>query len=121
MFLTGTTNIQAGNGEVFVLDYDALAVLAGTIDPYFAEKGVYREVFCLYEEASSVATRAQRKTLNYKDGATTSNMIFSVKASPGVWSLLEVLINDKDGGQLIISASQIPDLALYDLFITSVL
>lgn len=119
MFLTGTTNIQAGNGENFVLDYDALAALAGTIDPYFAEKNVYREVFCLYQEASSSATRPQRKTLNYRNNETTCPILFSIKANPGVWSLAEVLINDKDGGGLIINSTQIPDLAMYDLLITS--
>lgn len=120
MFLTGTTNIQAGNEENFVLDYDALALLAGTLDPYFAEKEVYREVFCLYQEASSVASRSQRKTLNYKNGATISTIFFSVKANPGTWRISEILINDKDGGELIIAASKIPDLALYDLTITTI-
>jgi hypothetical protein len=120
MFLTGTANIQPGNEESFVLDYDALASLAGTIDPYFAEKEVYREVFCLYQEASSVASRPQRKTLNYKNGTTISSMVFSIKANPGIWSISKILINDKDGGELIIRASQIPDLALYDLMITAV-
>jgi len=120
MFLTGTTNIQAGNGEDFVLDYDQLAQLAGTFDPYFAEKAVYREVLCLYQEASTTASRPQRKTLSYKNGETVDQLVFSVKANPGVWSLSEVLIKDRDGGELIISAPQIPNLALYDLLITSV-
>ena len=120
MFLTGTTNIQAGNGENFILDYDALAALAGTIDPYFAEKGVFKEVLCLYQEQSFVGSAPQRKSLNYKNGATTSQMIFSVKANAGTWILKEVLIQDKDGGSLIINNSQIPDLASYELYITSV-
>jgi hypothetical protein len=120
MFLTGTTNIQAGNGENFVLDYDVLAALAGTIDSYFGEKLVYREVLCLYQNSGSEATRPQRKTLSYKDGQTSSQIVFSVKANPGVWSISEVLIKDKDGGELIISASQIPNLEMYDLYITNI-
>jgi hypothetical protein len=120
MFLTGTTNIQAGNGENFVLDYDALAIVAGTIDQYFADKAVYREVICMYQQASSTATRPQRKNLSYKNGSINSQIIFSTKAGIGAWSLTEVVIKDKDGGELIISDAQIPNLALYDLLITSV-
>lgn len=120
MFLSGTTNIQAGNGETFVLDYDALAIVAGTIDQYFAEKAVYREVICMYQQASSTGTRPQRKNLSYKNGSTDSQIIFSTKASTGTWSLNEVVIKDRDGGELIISNAQIPNLALYDLLITSV-
>lgn len=120
MFLTGTTNIQAGNGENFILDYDALAALAGTFDPYFAEKAVFKEVLCLFQEQSSIATRPQRKSLSFKNGATSCQIIFSVKANAGTWVLKEVTIQDKDGGSLIIKDSQIPDLASYELYITSV-
>jgi hypothetical protein len=77
-------------------------------------------VLCLYIDSSSVATRPQRKSLNYKDGETTSQIVFSVKANPGIWSLSEVIIKDKDGGELLISAPQIPDLELYELYITNI-
>lgn len=115
MFLTGTTNIQAGNGEVFTLDHNALALLAGSLDSYYGEKGVFFEVLCLYQEATSEATSPQRKTLSYKNGATTSQIVFSITAKPGTWVLEEVVIKDKDGGSLIIRSSQIPNLASYDL------
>ena len=120
MFLTGTTNIVAGNGENFILDYNELASLAGTFDSYFAEKAVIKDVLCLYQESSFVGSRPQRKTLSFKDGATTSQIVFSVKANPGTWVLKEVLIQDKDGGSLLINDSQIPNLASYELYITNV-
>jgi hypothetical protein len=119
MFLTGTTNIQAGNGETFTLGYSALATLAGTLDPYYAETAVYREVLVMYKEQSTVASRSQRKTLCFKDGGTTDQVIFSVKASTGVWILDHVLILDRDGGSLIIKSSDIPTVSSYDLLITA--
>lgn len=119
MFLTGTTNIQAGNGEVFTLDYNALASLAGTIDPYFSDTAVFKTVLCLYQLNASSADRPQRKTLAFKNGETTDMIIFSVKATAGTWKLSEVLINDKDGGELIIPSSQIPNVESYELYTTS--
>lgn len=120
MFLSGTTNIQAGNGETFTLDYSALAAVAGLKDPYFNQVEVMKEVLCLYQEQSSTATRPQRKTLTYKNGSTTNEIVFSVKANPGTWEIAEVLIKDQDGGELHLSGSDIPDRALYELYITNV-
>lgn len=119
MFLTGTTNIQAGNGETFTLDYDALAVVAGAKDPYFAEKAVIKEVICLYQEASSVLTRPQRKSLSYKDGSLADQIVFSVKANAGTWELTEVIVKDFDGGDVTLTPSDIPDRALYEIYLSA--
>lgn len=119
MFLSGTTNIQVGNGETFTLDYDALALLAGTFDPYFSEKGAYREVLVSYKTQVNEATRAQRKTLCFKGESNTDVLIFSTKAIPGIWVLDQVLIQDMDGGSLIITSADIPDLSSYELLITT--
>ena len=111
MFLTGNTNIQAGNGETFTLDYNALAAVAGVKDAYFSEKAVIRDVLCLYQEQSFASTRPQRKTLSFIEGSTSNEIVFSVKAIPGTWELTEVLLRDRDGGELILSGSEIPDRA----------
>lgn len=119
MFLTGTTNIQAGNGVVFTLDYNALALTAGVVDSYFSEKAVYRKVLCMYEVKTTTATNGQRKTLSFVNGNTTDMMVFSTYAQAGWWELKEVVIEDQDGGSLILSGSQIPNRELYEILITS--
>lgn len=119
MFLSGTTNIQVGNGETFMVDYDALALLAGTFDSYFSEKGAYREVLVSYKSQTGNGTRAQRKTLAFKEGSNTDVLVFSIKAATGAWALDHVLILDKDGGSLIIKSSDIPNLSSYELLITT--
>jgi hypothetical protein len=73
----------------------------------------------MYKEQTTTASRGQRKTLSYKNGLTSDNMVFSVKANPGTWVLDHVLIIDRDGGSLIIKSSQIPNLSSYNLVITA--
>ena len=119
MFLTGTTNIDVGNGETFTIDYDALAAFLGTLDSYYGEKEVYREVLCTYQEQTSNATKPQRKTLIFRNGETTSQIVFSVKAKPGVWVLSNVHVKDKDGGDLSVAGHLIPDQELYELYISN--
>jgi hypothetical protein len=115
MFLSGESNIQVGSGGVFTLDYDELAMVAGNKDSYFSQKQVIKEVIISYKESSTVLTRPQMKSLSYKDGATSSQINFSLKANPGQWEISEVIIKDFDGGDLILGSKDIPSHNSYSL------
>lgn len=119
MFLSGTTNIQPGDGVSFTLDRDALAAVAGSVDPYFQEKDVFKEVICLFKEKSTLADRGQRKSLLFRAEESTAQIVFSSKVNEGAWELDHVLIKDFDGGECKLTSSQIPDRNFYDLSIAT--
>ena len=118
MFLVGNLNIQTGSGSVFTLDYDQLVSIAGSKDSYFSEKAVIKEVLISFKESSTVLTRGQMKSLCYKDGLTTDQINFSLKANPGTWDLFYVFIKDFDGGYLILDSSDIPNYSSYAINLT---
>lgn len=115
MFLTGDSNIQVGSGGVFTLNYEQLALIAGNKDPYFGEVEVMRQVIISFKEASTVLTKPQIKTLWYRNGSTSDQINFSLKANSGQWILSDVIIKDFDGGDLILGPRDIPNHISYSI------
>lgn len=121
MFLVGESNIEIGTGGIFTLDYQELALVAANKDPYFGQVEVMKEVIVSFKEASTVLTRPQIKTLWYKNGSTSDQINFSLKANPGQWVLSDVVIKDFDGGDLILGPRDIPSHSAYSINITELL
>lgn len=117
MFLGGVTTIPQGGSEVFTLDRDQLAVIAGGLgDGYYADKGFWKEVLITFQFSGSDAI-AQRNTLSYTDSDTAS-MTVSGTAMTGAWELRDVTILDYDHGKLVVQRADITNINLYDLSIT---
>lgn len=115
MFLVGESNIQVGSGAIFTLNYEELALVARNKDSYFGRVEVMKEVIISFKEASTVLTKPQIKTLWYKNGSTSDQMNFSLKANPGQWILSDVLIKDFDGGDLILGPRDISNHISYSI------
>lgn len=116
MFLGGVTTIPQGGSEVFTLDRDQLATIAGGLgDGYYADKGFWKEVLVTFQEMSGGI--AQRKTISYTD-LDTAQFSVSSTAITGTWILRDVTIVDFDQGKLVVERDDIPNINSYNLTIT---
>jgi hypothetical protein len=117
MFLSGITNIAPGDGVSFTLDRDDLALACASVDTYFADKAVFKEVICSFQQKIATGDKPQRKSLSYRTGQDSSQMVFSSTASEGDWELVQVIVKDFDGGQCKLEPADIPSRNFYDLII----
>jgi hypothetical protein len=117
MFLGGNTTIVQGGAEVFTLDkpqLGAIAALKG--DGYFKDPSFWREVLVTFQKQGNGLS--QRKTLQFLSG-NTALITFSPTAMTGTWEIREAMIMDKDRGIMVIERADIPNVAMYDLTITT--